>query len=316
MKKSTKSIVAIAALSVLAASGFALAQSDQTSTNDDDTWRGPLARALFTFEGSIKPVAVAEQHEFGAAAGCNTYVAPGSLRAGFCEKVGFKAIDTYKLADADIRASTLFDGAKPTGLKEYELTRRFTVGTFNQQAALRSLMRNIIEPTAPVLTASTQNAVALDAYAAQKSLAQSPMQELIRGRVPTPENIPAIQRLLKDPETAAFTKEYLAKNVTNWKKNGVSEAELINMEVERRLNNKAWQAKIDTTTDVAAIAREQLAATAVQNKILWRLDQNIQQMNVLMGYMAANTARAQLKDATAAPVSNMAGGLAGAAAQR
>lgn len=203
-----------------------------------------------------------------AKAACSTFASNG-LRGDACTDAGFSASNTAGYPDADIRASTIFDGPQ-TNVDGTKFTRRLTVDMAgNEGTALRALMRNLDQPVqlqdltkAQRATDAGRQFMALEnAFAARMSVAKYPQEAQANLLAAKPELIEMVQQMLKS-EDGPFVQKYLAKNVPNWSSKGISMAELIALETQRRYMNPDWQLRLLAMSDTD-IARENVRMQAM-----------------------------------------------------
>lgn len=203
-----------------------------------------------------------------AKAACATFASSG-LRGDACTDSGFSASNTAGYPDADIRASTLFDGPQ-TNVDGTKFTRRLTVDMAGAEGtALRALMRNLDQPVqlqdltkAQRATDAGRQFMALEnAFAARMSVAKYPQEAQANLLAAKPELIEMVQQMLKS-EDGPFVQKYLNKNVPAWSSKGISMAELIALETQRRYMNPDWQLRLLAMSDTD-IARENVRMQAM-----------------------------------------------------
>jgi hypothetical protein len=203
-----------------------------------------------------------------AKAACSTF-ASGGLRAEACSNSGFSASNSAGYPDADIRASTLFDGPQ-TDADGNKFTRRLTVDMAGAEGtALRALMRNLDQPVQLQDLTKAQRAsdagrqfMALEnVFAARMSVAKYPQEAQANLLAAKPELIEMVKQMLKS-EDGPFVQRYLDKNVPAWSSKGISMAELIALETQRRYMNPDWQLRLLAMSDTD-IARENVRMQAM-----------------------------------------------------
>jgi len=203
-----------------------------------------------------------------AKAACSTF-ASGGLRAEACSSSGFSPSNSAGYPDADIRASTLFDGPQ-TDADGTKFTRRLTVDmTGAEGTALRALMRNLDQPVqlqdltnAQRATDAGRQYMALEnVFAARLSVAKYPQEAQANLLAAKTELIEMVKQMLKT-EDAAFVQKYLDKNAPNWSSKGISMAELIALETQRRYMNPDWQLRLLGMSDTD-LARENVRMQAM-----------------------------------------------------
>ncbi|WP_143694811.1 hypothetical protein [Variovorax sp. JS1663] len=204
-----------------------------------------------------------------AKAACSTFAVNGGLRGSACTDSGFSASNSAGYPDADIRASTLFDGPQ-TDADGTKFTRRLTVDMSGAEGtALRALMRNLDQPVqlqdltkAQRATDAGRQFMALEnAFAARMSVAKYPQEAQANLLAAKPELIEMVKQMLKS-EDGPYVQKYLDKNAPNWSSKGISMAELIALETQRRYMNPDWQLRLLTMSDTD-IARENVRMQAM-----------------------------------------------------
>lgn len=205
-----------------------------------------------------------------AKAACSSFGTPGNVRGQACAEAGFAVTASTAFPNADLRASTLFDGPQ-TGADGTVVRRRLTVDLAGADGtAIRALMRNLDQPvqlkdlsTAQRNSDAGRQYLALeDAFQARMSVAKYPQEAQANMLAAKTELIPLVQQLLKSDDSG-FMGRYLAANVPNWSSKGISIAELIHIEVERRHMNGDWQLRMLQMSD-SDLARENLRMQALR----------------------------------------------------
>lgn len=257
-----------------------------------------LNKALKVAEGKEPPPSPEVQAANGAAGACNTFARPGSPRAAACAKAGFSTSDQLKLADADIKAETILSGPQKTG---EPFRRKLTISSNEEQSAIRSIRRNLMVPIElRELTKAELNSSAgrqymsfKDSYEARMSMAESPIQNLTMNRFGNAANNTTIEVLLKGENSGRWVRDYLSLNAPEWKSRGVSADELMNIEVERRINNPNWHTAV-AQMGGDPVQREQLMLSAHQSLLMWRQVQATEHGNLLLGQMLAALTRQEM----------------------
>ncbi|WP_431273260.1 hypothetical protein ACQ858_13635 [Variovorax ureilyticus] len=205
-----------------------------------------------------------------AKAGCLSFAAAGNLRGQACADAGFSASASTGYPNADVRASTLFDGPQ-TGDDGTTFRKRLTIDLASADGtAVRALMRNLDQPIqlqdlskAQRNTDSGRQFLALEnAYQARMSVAKYPQEYQAGMLAAKPALIPLLQQLLKSDDNG-FTSKYLADNVPDWQSKGISIAELASIEVQRHQMNGDWQLRLLGMSDTD-LARENVRMLALQ----------------------------------------------------
>lgn len=234
-----------------------------------------------------------------AKAACASF-ASGGVRGQACTDSGFPPQASTGYPNADIRASTLFDGPQ-TSADGLVVKRRLTVDLAgNEGTAIRALMRNLDQPLQlKDLTKAQRNSdagrqfLALeDAFQARMSVAKYPQEAQANLLAAKVELIPLVQQMLKS-EDAAFVQTYLSENVPSWSSKGISMAELILLETQRRYMNPDWHLRLLQMSDTD-IARENVRVQAM-NAWLQTLSLDRQSVaSVIQSNAAQSSIRAEL----------------------
>lgn len=205
-----------------------------------------------------------------AKAACSSF-ASGGVRGGVCSDAGFSPQNSTGFPNADLRASTLFDGPQ-TNAEGASVKRKLTVDLAGPEGtAIRALIRNLDQPVQlKDLTKAQRNSdagrqyLALeDAFQARMSVAKYPQDAQAGLLAAKAELIPMVQQMLRS-EDASFVQRYLNENVPNWSSKGISMAELLTLETQRRYMNSDWHLRVLKMTDTD-IARENLRIMAMNS---------------------------------------------------
>lgn len=205
-----------------------------------------------------------------AKAGCLSFATAGNLRGQACADSGFPAAASTGYPNADVRASTLFDGPQ-AGDDGTTFLKRLTIDLAGADGtAVRALMRNLDQPIqlqelskAQRNTDSGRQFLALEnAYQARMSVAKYPQEYQAGMLAAKPALIPLLQQLLKSDDNG-FMSKYLADNAPDWRSKGVSIAELASIEVQRHQMNGDWQLRLLGLSDTD-LARENVRMLALQ----------------------------------------------------
>lgn len=229
--------------------------------------------------------------EVGAAlsamAACESF-AQGGRRSAICERAGFQRhASANPHPNADIRAITLFDGPQPQADR---VIRRLTVVEGTQaDVAQRAFLRNLDTPvdlrelTAPELrTDAGRNYMALrDAYEARISLAMKPAEDQVMMMRANPNTRPIIEQLLQSQD-GSFVQQYLQGAFPQFRSEGISLLELINLEAERRYRNPDWLPRIQEATG-EQLVREQIQMQALQIWMTAQMLERLQQIAIVQG---------------------------------
>ncbi len=256
-----------------------------------------MEEAILVAEGH-KPVPSLEVSSSVAVMGaCETFVKNG-MRAKRCADAGFSAKGTIGYENADILAQTLIDG--PQDGVSYR--RRLTINPRSkEETAVRALARNLNTPLElrELTSAQSKSDAARqyyafkDSYEARISMASSPVDSFKSNRMASKLLIPVVEQLLKADASKAYVTKYLSANVPDWKKDGISVDEFMNLEVERSYMNEDWHKTIAGYPG-EPVAKEQLLQTALQNVLLWRMTQSVERLALVSGQTAASLVRQEM----------------------
>lgn len=203
-----------------------------------------------------------------AKAACSSFGGSG-VRGRACTDAGFSAQNSTGFPNADLRASTLFDGPQ-TSDDGSSVKRKLTVDLAGPEGtAMRALIRNLDQPVQlKDLSKAQRNSdagrqyLALeDAFQARMSVAKYPQDAQAGLLAAKAELIPMVQQMLRS-EDATFVQRYLNENVPNWSSKGISMAELLALETQRRYMNSDWHLRVLKMTDTD-LARENLRMMAM-----------------------------------------------------
>jgi len=223
----------------------------------------------------------------GAMAACESFAA-GGVRATACERAGFRrSASANPHPNADIRATTLFDG--PQTQSDKIIRRLTTSNNPDQDMAQRAFLRNLDTPinlralTAPELRTDVgRSYMALhDAYEARISLAMKPAEDQVMMMRANPNTRPIIEQLLQSQD-GPFVRQYLASAFPQFEREGISLMELINLEAERRYRNPDWLPRIQEATG-DQLLREQVQMQALQIWLTAQTLERLQQIAVIQG---------------------------------
>lgn len=168
-------------------------------------------------------------------------------RAALCEAAGVK-VTNPAYPDADVRAATLFDGPQAAGQATplQQLTVPQTGAARDARKSYVVSIGDVTPPPNPTQDAARTPAFkaylgALSQYKAVESLAQQPAASWDAWTTRDPSTVDAISAIADDPSTGpGFLRRYAKEHGITSYKDGVSPAELMNIEIERRVGNKDW----------------------------------------------------------------------------
>lgn len=262
-----------------------------------------LNKALDISRGSVAPPSVEVQAGLAGKGACSAFVSSGAnaVRAASCTKAGFGTGLSNGHPDADIRAETLFDGPqKSDSAKGFR--RRLTINPDSpEQTAMEAYMRNLNTPfearqlsQSELQTDAGRKYLAFkDAYEARMSAAEYPSRALAASKIANPGLKTVVEQLTQSDVSGAYVRNYLAANAPSWQSRGISMAEMINLEGERRHLNRDWHLKMASLPPEAHV-KEQTSMMAYQVFLLSRFDEKLDKMASVMGNVASAQIRAEM----------------------
>jgi len=228
---------------------------------------------------------------------CETFARDGR-RAEMCRRAGFAPANTNIHPNADVRAETLFDGPQTQANR---VIRRLTVSATNEQemTALQAFLRNLDTPirlrelTPPELgTDAGRNYLALrDAYEARISVAMRPAHDHLLNMRSDRNTLPIINQLLAS-EDSAFVTTYLNNAFPQFRAEGISLLELINLEAERRYRNPDWYVRIAGASDLQ-LMQEKARMQALQIWLTAQMLERLQNIAIVQGMAAGAAVRSE-----------------------
>ncbi|QYY33716.1 hypothetical protein K2O51_31225 (plasmid) [Cupriavidus pinatubonensis] len=234
---------------------------------------------------------------------CGTFAGGGSIgdqvRRFLCRGAGVSPSNRNRFIDADIRADTLFDGPQQLGAEK----RRLTIDPVGDEGeALSAYLNNVGDPLPPRMvgaeelkTPTGQAYLGLkNIYEARMSLAKKPANDYGAWLLARSGNKAAAQQMTKDADTGAWVQKYLDTNFPAWTSKGVSDADLLNLEVEKRVGNEDWY-KLMTAGGPEIQAREHLYVAALGQRIAFLALQEQKRTNVLLGQISAGLLQQNLR---------------------
>lgn len=257
-----------------------------------------MAKALEISSGSQPAPAPEIVAGMAASGACGTF-ASGGERARMCAGARFSTGVFSGFPNADVRAETLFDGPQTQSDMTEGVRRRLTIppGNSPERTAVAAFIRNLetpldlraLRPKELDSTSGRNYMASRDAYEAAMSLATKPMRDQQSLMTASASTLPVLQQMLKGLD-ASFVSTWLSQTYSNWRSDGISAAELLQLEAARRYMNEDWYARIVAADDhLLQIEALQLQALQVwqQNLLLER----IQQGNVIAGAAAGAAIR-------------------------
>lgn len=259
-----------------------------------------MARALKISSGALPAPAPEIAAAIAAKGACGTFAKDG-LRAEACRAAGFSVGASSGFPDADIQAETLFDGPQTASDKTSGVNRKLTIKSGNspERTAVESFIRNLETPLdLRTLTANEINSEAgrnymalRDSYDAALSLATKPVrdqQSLITANKMT---LPVLKQLSKS-EDAKYVIARLNASYPAWKSDGVSFAELMQLEADRRYLNEDWHVRMAGANEKQLLA-EQVQLQAFAGWMNVSMLERLQQQAVIQGTTAGAALRSE-----------------------
>lgn len=243
-----------------------------------------------------KAVAIARNDEFAPPpevqavmaqrGACEAY-ASGKVRAQSCTWAGTSPSVSTGLPDADIRASTIFDGAQTTS-DQGKVSLSFND---KQLAAATAYVRNLSAPVqlrdlakVEAQTDEGRRYLALhDSYQARVDLAMRPVEEWISNRTKYAATIP-ILKAMQDGGGAAsrYLAQHLPDAAPDWQTKGISLHHLQYIDAARRYDNPEWIKEIGSA-DQVTLQREQLLLSAQMASLMSKNLMETEKSNALLG---------------------------------
>ncbi len=218
---------------------------------------------------------------------CETY-ASGKVRSQQCSWAGSTPSGLAGLPDADIRASTIFDGAQATAD-----TGKVSLSFSDKQlAAATAYVRNLSAPVQlrdltkiETQTDEGRRYLALkDSYQSRVDLAMRPIEEWTSNRTKYPATIPILQAMLDGSGAAArYLAKLLPQVAPDWNTKGVSLHQMMAIDVARRYDNPDWVKEIAATSDQTTLQREQLMISAQMASLMTKHLMETQKTNMYLG---------------------------------
>lgn len=262
-----------------------------------------LNKALDISRGQVAPPTVEAQAGLAGMGACAAFVSVGSnpVRADSCARAGFSTGLSNGHPDADIRAETLFEGPQKSASAS-GFRRRLTINPNSpEQTAVEAYMRNLNTPfearqlsKRELNTTDGRKYLAFkDTYEARMSAAEYPSRALAAKKIATPGLARVVEQLLESDVTGAYVNRYLAENAPSWKARGISMAEMINLEGERRYLNRDWHLKMASLPPEAHI-KEQTSMLAYQIFLMSRMDDKFDTLTAVLGNVASTQVRMEM----------------------
>lgn len=256
---------------------------------------------LLAIASGDKPAPPPELAAAMAAKGaCGTF-AKGGVREASCKGAGFSTGVSSGFPNADIRAETLFDGPQNPNDISQGVNRKLTIkpGNSPEKTAVAAFIRNLETPVdLRTLTAKEVNSEAgrnymalRDSYDASISLASKPLRDQESMITANALTLPILKQLLKS-EDRKFIISYLDRVFPSWKTDGISYAELMNLEASRRYLNEDWHVRMAGANEKQLLA-EQVQMLAFSGWTSVSMLERTQQLGIIQGASAAAAIRTE-----------------------
>jgi hypothetical protein len=217
---------------------------------------------------------------------CESY-ASGKVRAQSCTWAGTSPSVSTGLPDADIHASTIFDGAQTAG-DQGKVSLSFND---KQLAAAGAYVRNLSAPVqlrdltqVEAKTDEGRRYSALrDSYQARVDLAMRPVEEWLSNRTKYAATIPILKAMQDGGGAAArYLATHLPDAAPDWQTNGISLHHLQYIDAARRYDNPEWIKEIGSA-DQVTLQREQLQLSAQMASLMSKNLMASEKTNALLG---------------------------------
>lgn len=259
-----------------------------------------MQRALKISSGTVAAPAPEIAAAIAAKGACGTFAKDG-LRAEACRSAGFSPGASSGFPDADIQAETLFDGPQTSSDKAAGIKRKLTIKSGNsaERTAIESFIRNLETPLdLRTLTANEINSEAgrnymalRDSYDAVISLATKPVRDQQSLITANPLTLPILRQLAKS-EDANYITTRLNASYPAWRTDGVSFAELMQLEADRRYLNEDWHVRMAGANEKQLMA-EQVQLQALHGWMNVAMLERAQQQAILQGTTAGAALRSE-----------------------
>jgi hypothetical protein len=218
---------------------------------------------------------------------CESY-ASGKVRSQQCSWAGINPSSSAGLPDADIRASTIFDGAQ-TSADTGKVSLSFND---KQLAAATAYVRNLSAPVqlrdlskVEAQTDEGRRYLALkDSYQARLDLAMRPIEEWTSNRTKYAATVPILQAMIDGSGAAArYLVKHLPQTAPDWNTKGVSLHQMMYIDAARRYDNPDWVKEIASSSDQLTLQREQLMISAQMASLMTKSLLDTEKTNMLLG---------------------------------
>lgn len=257
-----------------------------------------MAKAIEISSGAQSAPAPEIVASLAAKGACSSF-ASGGVREKTCRDAGFSTGMSSGFPNADVRAETLFDGPQSASDMSQGVNRKLTIrpGNTPERTAVAAYIRNLETPvdlrqlTAKELDSDQgRNYMALrDSYEASMSLATKPLRDQESAITANRATLPIIQQLLKGDD-ATFVTAYLNQAYSRWQQDGISYAELLNLETQRRYFKARWHERMAAANEKQLLA-EQVQLQAVGNWLMADVNEKLRQLLAVEGGVAGSVIR-------------------------
>jgi len=252
-----------------------------------------------------------QQANLGVGA-CQAFAGTSTVRAQQCRAAGITPVDANPYVNADIDAATLFDGPQQPG----NPSPMYSVPLSGQARDARNTYLSMLDDPTPPATPNSAAAATPQYraylgvwthYEALMSLAARPAQEYDRWTTVDPQTADALQVMSQDPATATYLNTYFANHPNSSMSAGVSQEELMNIEVERRVGNPDWIKEM-AAAEGTPLQKQMLMMTAYGLRVQFERLRTEKEIAVLLGQVLATNTNATLRkqvEALAAQTQNV-----------
>lgn len=252
-------------------------------------------------EQEIAPVTESQQAADLGVGACQSFGGDAnSARGKLCALANIQPEAMSPYPNADVDAQTLFYGPQSPGAPQARLT---VSGSGPMRDARKAFLTAATTPVPP----ATPNTAAVKTpaykvylgryteYAAAMSLAAQPLYDWDTWTTTDKSTADALTAIASDPNTGVnFLSQYAKANGVTSFSDGVSQAELMKIEVERRVGNKDWVLNM-----AKASAEDKQAESLLMQAYSMRMefDRLVEQKktNVLLGKLLATSVNATLR---------------------
>lgn len=253
--------------------------------------RSALDASGHTDSPTVPPVTKDQQLADLGVGSCQAFAGTNTVRSKLCGAAGATPADANPYTNADIEASTLFDGPQAPG-EDTPVTSVPATGPARD--ARQAYVSMLSEPTPP----ATPNGSAMQTpaykaylgewahYEAVMSMASEPAVSWDRWTTVDPQTTASLQAMAEDPAAATFLNNYFKNHPNSSMTAGVSQKELMGIEVERRIGNPDWIIEM-AHASAETKAAEDLMLNAYRARIDFDRLTTERKMTVLLGQILA-----------------------------